>query len=106
MTYCSRRAGCIAACTTCSSAPSMLSGFTIVRNAVSLDYPIVPALRSILEICDEVIVNEGQSAEGTRDLVTAMDNWRAGQAESEENVTRCRIVRVAVSWTDGAARTC
>src|SRR5881296_2582809 len=88
MTYCSRRAGCIAACTTCSSAPSMLSGFTIVRNAVSLDYPIVPALRSILEICDEVIVNVGQSADGTRDLVAAVDDPRVRIIDSVWDFSR------------------
>ena len=47
----------------------MLSGFTIVRNAVKLDYPIVPAIRSILDMCDEVVVNVGRSEDGTRELV-------------------------------------
>src|SRR2546430_17628591 len=54
----------------------MLSGFTIVRNAVSLDYPIVPALRSILAICDEVVVNVGRSSDGTRDLVAGLGDPR------------------------------
>jgi len=35
----------------------MLSAFTIVRNAVKLDFPIIPAIRSVLEVCDEVVVN-------------------------------------------------
>jgi len=26
----------------------MLSGFTLVRNAVKLDFPILPAIRSVL----------------------------------------------------------
>lgn len=54
----------------------MLSGFTIVRNAVLLDYPIVPAIRSILEICDEVVVNIGASDDGTRELVAALADPR------------------------------
>ena len=54
----------------------MLSGFTIVRNAVRLDYPIVPAVRSILDLCDEVVVNVGKSDDGTRDLVAAIDDPR------------------------------
>ncbi len=54
----------------------MLSGFTIVRNAVLLDYPIVPAIRSLLELCDEVVVNVGRSEDGTRDLVTAIGDPR------------------------------
>ena len=54
----------------------MISGFTIVRNAVRLDYPIVPAIRSILDICDEVVVNIGQSDDGTREVVAGLDDPR------------------------------
>lgn len=54
----------------------MLSGFTIVRNAVRLDYPIVPAVRSILDLCDEVVVNVGRSDDGTRELVAAIGDPR------------------------------
>ncbi|HEX4575439.1 MAG TPA: hypothetical protein VH158_09920 [Gemmatimonadales bacterium] len=54
----------------------MLSGFTIVRNAVTLDYPIGPAIRSILEVCDEVVVNVGASEDETRELVAAIGDPR------------------------------
>src|SRR5207247_6698371 len=55
---------------------TMLSGFTIVRNAVTLDYPIVPAIRSILGLCDEVVVNVGKSDDDTRDLVAGLGDPR------------------------------
>ena len=54
----------------------MLSGFTIVRNAVALDYPIIPAVRSLLDVCDEVIVNVGRSDDGTRELVASLGDPR------------------------------
>ena len=54
----------------------MLSGFTIVRNAVRLDFPIVPAIRSVLEVCDEVVVNVGASEDETRDLVAGIGDPR------------------------------
>jgi hypothetical protein len=54
----------------------MISGFTIVRNAVKLDYPIVPAIRSILDICDELVVNVGKSDDDTRDLVASIGDPR------------------------------
>ena len=54
----------------------MLSGFTIVRNAVKLDFPIIPAIRSVLEVCDEVVVNVGKSDDETRDLVTSIGDPR------------------------------
>lgn len=54
----------------------MLSGFTIARNAVRLHYPIVPAIRSILDLCDEVVVNVGRSDDGTRELVEGVGDAR------------------------------
>ena len=36
-----------------------ISGFTIVRNAVLYDYPIVEAITSILPVVDEMIVSGG-----------------------------------------------
>lgn len=61
----------------------MLSGFTIVRNAVKLDFPIVPAIRSLLEACDEVVVNVGRSDDGTRDLVQSVSDPRVRILDSE-----------------------
>jgi len=54
----------------------MLSAFTLVRNAIKLDFPIVPAIRSVLEVCDEVVVNVGASEDDTRDLVASIDDPR------------------------------
>ena len=46
-----------------------ISGFTIVRNAVKFNYPVVACIRSILPMCDEFIVNVGDSQDGTLDLI-------------------------------------
>lgn len=54
----------------------MLSGFTLVRNAVKLDFPIVPAIQSLLVVCDEVVVNVGRSEDDTRDLVASIGDPR------------------------------
>jgi hypothetical protein len=66
----------------------MLSGFTIVRNAVTLDYPIIPAIRSILDVCDEVVVNVGQSADGTRELVAGVGDPRVRILDTVWDVSR------------------
>jgi len=68
--------GCIAACTTCNSAADVLSGFTLIRNAVNLNFPVVASIRSILEVCDEVVVNVGKSDDATRDLVAGIGDPR------------------------------
>ena len=67
---------------------AMLSGFTIVRNAVRLEYPIVPAVRSILDLCDEVVVNVGKSDDGTRDLVAAIGDPRVRILDTEWDFSR------------------
>ena len=51
-----------------------ISGFTIVRNAIKYDYPAVEAIRSILPLCDEVVVAVGQSDDGTLELIRGIDS--------------------------------
>jgi len=45
-----------------------------VRNAVDLYYPVVESIRSILPICDEVIVAAGDSTDGTTALIRGIDD--------------------------------
>jgi len=61
----------------------LLSGFTLVRNAVQLNFPIVPAVRSLLEACDEVVVNVGKSHDGTRELVAGIADPRVRIIDTE-----------------------
>ena len=46
-----------------------VAGFTIIRNAIKFDYPVVEAITSILPICDEFIVAVGNSEDGTLQLI-------------------------------------
>lgn len=50
-----------------------VSGFTFIRNAVLLDYPIVAAIQSILPLCDEVVVAVGNSTDDTLTLIQNID---------------------------------
>lgn len=49
-----------------------VSGFTIVRNAVKYNYPVVASVTSILPLCDEFIVNVGDSQDGTPELIRSI----------------------------------
>lgn len=42
-----------------------ISGATFTINALELDYPIVEAITAALEVCDEVIVFDAESTDGT-----------------------------------------
>ena len=46
-----------------------VSGFTFIRNAIRFDYPVCEAIRSILPVCDEVVVLVGNSEDETRKLI-------------------------------------
>ena len=50
-----------------------VSGFTIVRNAVKYDYPVVESIRSVLPLCDDFYVGVGQSEDDTLALVQSID---------------------------------
>ncbi len=45
------------------------SVYTIIKNAIKFDYPILQAIDSILPIADEVIINCGDSDDGTTGLI-------------------------------------
>ncbi len=49
-----------------------VAGFTFIRNAVKFDYPITEAIRSILPLCDEVVVGVGACEDGTGELIGAV----------------------------------
>lgn len=49
-----------------------ISGFTIVRNATILEYPFQESVRSVLPLCDEFIINCGDSDDNTADIVNEL----------------------------------
>ncbi len=44
-------------------------GFSFIKNAVALDYPIVEAIKSILPVCDEFVIMVGNSDDDTLSLI-------------------------------------
>lgn len=51
-----------------------VSGFTIARNVVKFDYPIIEAIKSILPLCNEVIVAVGKSEDETLQLIKSIND--------------------------------
>ena len=69
-----------------------VSGFTIVRNAIKLDFPVEASIRSILPICDEVVVNVGRSEDETLELVRSIRDPKIRILEAEWDMTRRNTV--------------
>jgi hypothetical protein len=65
-----------------------VSGFTIVRNAVKLDFPVEASIRSILPICDEVVVNVGRSEDETLELVRSIRDPKIRIIETDWDMTQ------------------
>jgi glycosyltransferase involved in cell wall biosynthesis len=51
-----------------------ICGFTIVRNAIKYGYPVVESIKSVLPVCDEMIVAVGNSDDGTLDLIKSIND--------------------------------
>jgi hypothetical protein len=82
-----------------------ISGFTIARNAVKHKYPVRESILSILPVCDEFIVNLGDSEDATGELIESIgspkikifsSNWdlslgdRVLAAETDKALKRCK----------------
>jgi len=65
-----------------------ISGFTLVRNAERLDFPVEASIRSILPIVDEVVVNVGRSEDATLDLVRSIADPKIRILETEWDFNR------------------
>jgi hypothetical protein len=53
-----------------------VSGFTFVRNAVRLEFPVVECIRSVLPMVDEFVVAVGDSDDGTEELIRSIGDDR------------------------------
>jgi len=66
-----------------------LSGYSTTYNCVDQNYPFVESITSLLDVCDEVVVVDGGSTDGTWDVLTAMSN---------EN-TKLKIKQIERDWS-------
>lgn len=53
-----------------------ISGYVCVRNAQTLDYCVVEAVKSLIPVCDEVVVCDGESTDKTWEMVECIGDSR------------------------------
>lgn len=85
-----------------------ISGFSIVRNAVKFDYPVLESIQSLLPIVDELIINVGQPDDGTLDLIHSIGSKKVKIVESwwddsmtEDGLLFSKETNVALSHCSG-----
>ncbi len=66
----------------------MISGFTFVRDAVRLDYPVVESIRSALPIVDEYIINAGDCTDDTIEIIRNIEDPKIRIIETNWNPER------------------
>ncbi len=59
-----------------------VSGFSFVRNAVKLDYPVVESIMSILPMVEEFVISVGKSDDGTLEMIRALNEPKIKIIES------------------------
>ncbi|MBS1730602.1 MAG: glycosyltransferase family 2 protein [Bacteroidetes bacterium] len=81
-----------------------VTGFSFIKNAILYQYPIKEALKSILPICDEVIVAVGNSEDNTRDLVASINPQKIKIVDSVWDENLKEGGQVLAAETDKAFR--
>ncbi|MFT5511871.1 MAG: hypothetical protein ACI8SE_000265 [Bacteroidia bacterium] len=79
-----------------------VSGFTFVKNAIKLDYPVVEAILSILPLVDEMVVAVGASQDKTRELIAGIDKSKIRIIDTEWDDTLREGGQVLAVETDKA----
>jgi glycosyltransferase involved in cell wall biosynthesis len=51
-----------------------VTAFSYIRNGFIYDYPFIESIQSVLPLCDEFIMVIGDSIDGTREAVAALNN--------------------------------
>lgn len=51
-----------------------VAGFTIIRNAIKFDYPVLEAIQSVLPLCDVFYVGVGKSEDDTLNLIRSLSS--------------------------------
>ncbi|MGL5959890.1 MAG: glycosyltransferase [Bacteroidales bacterium] len=84
-----------------------ISGFTIVKNAVQLDFPALESIQSLLPLVDEMIIVLGKSEDNTADIVKSIDSPKVKIIETVWDTEKYPLHgNVYASQTDIALKAC
>lgn len=74
-----------------SLGPDMkISGFSVIRNAELMGYPVIESIKSILPIVDEFVVGVGQSDDQTRKLIESIGDKKIRIFDSFWDTTKTK----------------
>jgi hypothetical protein len=82
--------------------PIKVCGFSFVKNAVKLDFPVVESIRSALPLCEKFIVVIGDCDDGTRELIQSIGSSKIQIIDSVWDESQKSGGRVYALETDKA----
>jgi hypothetical protein len=82
--------------------PIKVCGFTFVKNAVKLDFPVVESIMSALPLCERFIVVLGDCNDGTRELIESIGSSKIKIIDSVWDESQKSGGRVYALETDKA----
>jgi hypothetical protein len=83
-----------------------ISGFTVIRNAELMGYPVCESIRSLLPLVDEFVVGVGQSDDRTKDLITAIGDPKIRIFDSFWDTTKTKGGLILSEKTNEALAHC
>jgi hypothetical protein len=84
----------------------LVSGFTVIRNAELMGYPIVESIRSILPIVDEFVVGLGAGDDNTRNVILALNDPKIKIFDAIWDVTKTTGGLILSEKTNEALKHC
>lgn len=70
------------------AAPMKVVGFTIIKNAIQYDYPVVESIQSVLPLCDVFVVSVGKSDDATLALIQGLNHPKIRIMETEWDLSK------------------
>lgn len=83
-----------------------VSGFSIIRNAVLMGYPIVQSIRSMLPIVDEFVIGVGQSDDQTKELILSINDPKIKIFDSHWDTSKTKGGLILSEKTNEALARC
>ena len=84
-----------------------ISGFTIIRNAINYDFPVVESIQSVLPIVDEFVIALGDSDDRTDELIASIKSDKIKILRTQWDSQRYNIKgMIYAHQTDIAVQAC
>lgn len=84
-----------------------ISGFTIIRNAINYDFPVVECITSLLSLVDELVIALGDSSDQTDELIKSIKSDKIKIIKSDWDSSKYnKDGQVYANQTDIALKAC